>query len=76
VVKEGDKVEVLVLSVDEQAQRVSLSMKALSQPEPAKKKDDSTEPETRSQPRRRIPPKQLKGGLGRASRGDEFGLKW
>ena len=38
VVKEGEQVEVLVLSVDAEAQRISLSMKALAAPpEPAKK---------------------------------------
>jgi len=36
VVKEGDRVEVLVLSVDPEAQRMSLSMKQLHQPEPEK----------------------------------------
>ena len=38
VVKEGEQVEVMVLSVDPEAQRMSLSMKELSAPpEPAKK---------------------------------------
>ena len=44
VVKEGQDVEVMVLSVDTEAQRMSLSMKELSAPpEPAKKEDDAAE---------------------------------
>ena len=37
VVHEGDEVEVMVLAVNAEAQRISLSMKALSKPEPTKK---------------------------------------
>jgi predicted RNA-binding protein with RPS1 domain len=36
VVKEGEQVEVLVQSIDTEARRISLSMKALHQPEPTK----------------------------------------
>jgi transcriptional accessory protein Tex/SPT6 len=36
VVKEGDQVEVLVQSIDPESKRISLSMKALHQPEPTK----------------------------------------
>jgi small subunit ribosomal protein S1 len=36
VVKEGDQIEVLVQSIDPEAKRISLSMKALHQPEPTK----------------------------------------
>ena len=44
VVKEGEQVEVFVLSVDAEAQRISLSMKALAAPpEPAKKQESAGE---------------------------------
>ena len=38
VVKEGEEVEVLVLNVNPEAQRMSLSIKGLSKPEPTKKR--------------------------------------
>jgi small subunit ribosomal protein S1 len=37
VVKEGDQIEVMVQSIDPEAKRISLSMKALHQPEPTQK---------------------------------------
>jgi small subunit ribosomal protein S1 len=37
VVKEGDRIEVMVQSIDPEAKRISLSMKALHQPEPTQK---------------------------------------
>ena len=43
VVKEGDEVEVLVLSVDPEAQRMSLSIKGLSKPEPTKKEKEEAQ---------------------------------
>lgn len=78
VVKEGDRVEVLVLSVDPAAQRMSLSMKQLQQPEPDKRaKSESDEPgEPAPKKTRRQPAGPLKGGLGRGSGGEQFGLKW
>lgn len=79
VVNEGDEVEVKVLSVDADAQRISLSLKdAYAAPEPEEKAD--TEDETPEEPPRQpIVPKrhtQLKGGTDRPSGGEEFGLKW
>lgn len=78
VVKEGDRVEVLVLSVDPEAQRMSLSIKQLQQPEPEKKaKTESDEPgEPVRKKKRRQPTGPLKGGLGRSAGGEQFGLKW
>ena len=78
VVKEGDRVEVLVLSVDPAAQRMSLSMRQLHQPEPdPKAKAESDEPgpavPTKKPPRHTGP---LKGGIGRGTGGEQFGLKW
>ncbi len=78
VVKEGDEVEVVVLSVDTDKQRIGLSMKqAVAPPEPEKKPEDE-EPEPLSEPKRRRPTsnKPLKGGVGRSSGGDKFGLNW
>lgn len=79
VLKEGQEVEVQIQSVDAEAQRIGLSMKALeTRPESAKKEsaDEATpEPETPPQktPARKTP---LKGGLGGAQGGERFGLKW
>ncbi len=75
---EGQEVEVKVLSVDPEAQRIGLSLKALmAKPEPVKKADAEPEPEPEPPP----PPKSkrkepLKGGLGRVGDGAQFGLKW
>jgi small subunit ribosomal protein S1 len=77
IVAEGQEVEVKVLSADPEAQRISLSLKALqARPEPAKKAaPEPEEPEAPPppSPKRTTP---LKGGLGKASGGKEFGLRW
>jgi small subunit ribosomal protein S1 len=79
VVNEGDEVEVKVLSVDPEAQRIALSLKeAHPVPEPEEKVDTVEQPSAEP-PRQPIVPKRhspLKGGTDRASGGDEFGLKW
>ena len=77
VVKEGEEIEVLVLNVDPEAQRMSLSIKGLSKPEPTKKeKEETQEPELPPAKKpRRASNQPLKGGLGRST-GDAFGLKW
>jgi ribosomal protein S1 len=77
-VTEGQEVEVKILSVDAEQQRISLSMKALmARPEAAKKAEPEV-PESEDLPA--VPAKKrktpLSGGLGRASGGEEFGLKW
>jgi small subunit ribosomal protein S1 len=83
VVKEGQEVEVMVLSVDTKAQRISLSIKALFQPEPTKKEKEEQEaaqaaaaqpaaPAKPKKPEKKIP---LTGGLQKTS-GAKFGLKW
>ncbi len=78
VVQEGQKVEVLVQSVDPVQQRISLSLKALeSRPEPAKKAEEPEEEEAAAAPT--ASPKRskpLKGGIGSSSGGEKFGLKW
>jgi small subunit ribosomal protein S1 len=80
VVSEGQEVEVKVLSVDEENQRMSLSLKALmSAPvKPGQQKvEDEDMPLPAGAPK---PPRkrseELKGGTGRPSGGDKFGLKW
>ena len=78
VVHEGDKVQVMVLSVDTEAQRMSLSIRqAIEPPEPAKKEDESEpEPPPEKPSKRKRPDRPLKGGLGRSSGGEGFGLRW
>ncbi len=77
IVSIGQQVEVKVLSVDVEQQRISLSMKALlARPEPKKKEESETpEPEEAPAP---LPKAKgpLKGGTGRSTGGDQFGLKW
>ena len=75
VVKEGQQVEVMVLSVDPEAKRMSLSMKELSAPpEPEKKEEDVAEAAP-SKKKSQKPTGPLLGGIGRKT-GDRFGLKW
>jgi len=78
VVKEGDEIDAVVLSVDAEAQRISLSMKdLLPEPEPAQKEESSEPGEPAPSPKRpQKPAKPLQGGLGRSTGGDKFGLKW
>jgi len=76
VLAEGQEVEVQVQSVDPEAQRISLSLKALeARPETAKAAPEPEEPEVPAAPpkKRKTP---LKGGMGGPSTGEQFGLKW
>ncbi len=79
VVQEGQEIDVKVLSVDPDQQRISLSLKAAqAAPEPveaAAASEDAVE-EPRPQP---VLPKHrgpLKGGTGKNNGGEQFGLKW
>ncbi len=80
VLSEGQEVEVKVLSVDSEKQRISLSLKALMEP-PIKagqqKVADEDTPLPTDAPQ---PPKKrvanLKGGIGGPSGGEKFGLNW
>jgi small subunit ribosomal protein S1 len=80
VVSEGQEVEVKVLSVDTEKQRISLSLKALLE-QPVKpgeeKKQDEDIPFPADAPK---PPRKtnqpLKGGIGGPSGGEQFGLNW
>jgi small subunit ribosomal protein S1 len=80
VVQEGQEVEVKILSVDAEKQRISLSLKALLPPpeKPGQQKvADEDMPLPADAPK---PPKKkltnLKGGIGGPSGGEKFGLNW
>lgn len=80
VVHEGDEVDVKVLSIDREAQRMSLSIKqTMAQPEPSKAQEE-VEDDSPAQPSRSlaVPPRSepLKGGRNRSSGGEQFGLNW
>jgi small subunit ribosomal protein S1 len=78
-VQEGQEVEVKVLDVDKNAQRMSLSLKAtLTPPEPAGAEKPAAEA-VEEPTREAVIPKRkglLKGGTDRPSGGAGFGLKW
>lgn len=76
IVKEGDSVEVKVLSLDRDAQKLGLSLKATQKP-PERK--NAEKPEEVDEPLRDLAVKKqtdapLKGGTGRKSGGEDFGL--
>ena len=78
VCNEGDEINVKIVSMDTQAQKMSLSHKAtLSAPAPkaSGKKDEPAIPEGRDL----VVPSSgepLKGGTDKNSGGEQFGLKW
>jgi small subunit ribosomal protein S1 len=78
VVKEGEEIDVQVLNVDPEAQRISLSIRGLTRPEPTKKESEAQEPElpaaTKKSSRRSNQP--LQGGLGKSAGGESVGLNW
>ncbi len=75
IVKEGEEVEVKILSFELDKQRISLSMKAMqSAPEREKKEEPEEEFIPPPQPSKRTGP--LKGGLKRDSGGEGIGLNW
>lgn len=77
MLSEGQDVEVMVLSVDAEQQRISLSLKAL-EAKAAPAETVEAEPDeaaaTPEPPKKRKVP--LKGGIGGPSSGEQFGLKW
>lgn len=77
----GQELELQVLTIDPEAQRISLSLKALEAPPEQKQKGGSENrknEKTSSTSRQPRNPQQsdLKGGTDRASGGEQFGLKW
>ncbi len=78
VVSEGEEIDVMVLSVDAEAQRISLSMKGLiPEPKPPAEKEEPAEAKEPAPPPKpkKSPTKPLVGGLGRSPGGGKFGLK-
>lgn len=77
VVQEGQAVRVKILSVDPDAQRLSLSLKATQAAPGSENEGEASEAES-AEPARKLPVsnKPLQGGLTRRSDGDKFGLKW
>jgi small subunit ribosomal protein S1 len=74
VVKEGDQVEVKILSIDEDGQKMSLSLKGAT-PMPESAKTVEAAPEVDEPVREPVLPKRsgpLKGGLGGGGFGDLF----
>lgn len=77
VVAPGQAVEAKVLSIDPEGQRMSLSIKAVqARPEAAPAAADEPESEEPAPPPRKAAPVDLKGGIGRGSGGEKFGLRW
>ena len=79
VVREGEKIECRVLSVDPAEQRLSLSLKALNKTEPAPEEDPSNDKgdmPASSEKQKKKSNVALKGGTSGQSDGARFGLKW
>jgi small subunit ribosomal protein S1 len=83
VVQEGQEVEVKVLEVDREKQRISLSLKAtIAPPEPKKtdKPAEAVEDDTPEPPRELAVTKRrkgpLKGGTNKKTGGEGLGLQW
>ena len=78
VVNEGQEVDVKVLSIDTDKQRIALSLKA-AQAAPATEQSAQSAAEVDEPPPQPILPKHrgpLKGGTGGSKGGEQFGLKW
>lgn len=78
VVREGEEVEVKVLSVDGESQRISLSLKdahPLPDAAPAAAEQEAPEEPLRK-PAVKPTGKPLKGGTSQEAGGDRFGLNW
>ncbi len=77
VVQEGKDVKVKVLSVDPAAQKMSLSIKAVTvQPEVESADESEGDDDVPTPSVRPTSNEPLKGGLNRGSGGEEFGLNW
>jgi len=79
VVSEGQEVEVKVLTVDKESQRIGLSLKALLPPpeKPQRDQKDHDHPPAHAVKRReKESDKNLKGGIGTPTGGEKFGLRW
>jgi len=77
ILSEGQQVQVKILSIDPENQRMSLSLKALeAKPQSGKAQTEPAEDEpvvARTVKKNQAP---LKGGIGSAQGGERFGLRW
>jgi small subunit ribosomal protein S1 len=75
VLREGQEVDVKVVSLEVENQRIGLSIKALQNvaPPPAEEEPEAEEAPTKAAPKPRGP---LKGGVDKSTGGEAFGLKW
>ena len=77
VVSEGQEIDVKVLSIDEDQQRMSLSLKAtLTTPSESSSSAEDDAEETPRELAVEAHKGPLKGGTNRSSGGEAFGLKW
>ena len=78
VVSEGQAVSVKIISVDQEAQRMSLSIKAVQAP-PAGKSSKPKEDDVDEPPRESVVKEfkgKLKGGTNKKTGGESVGLNW
>ena len=81
VVREGEEVEVKVVSVDQEAQRIGLSLKA-AHPLSEVAAEDEAEPDGAAEETAAREPSvkpfqgPLRGGTDRGTGGEDFGLRW
>lgn len=79
VVSEGEELEVKILSIDKESQKISLSHKACLSPPPKKLDGKQVEKEEDLPARDLVVPtsqQPLKGGNDRKTGGESIGLKW
>jgi small subunit ribosomal protein S1 len=80
VLEPGQQVQVKILAVDADKKRVALSMKALEshavEEAPTAAEEPDPQLESARDALRKQRQKPLRGGIGRGSSGDRFGLKW
>ena len=75
ILNQDQQLEVQVLAIDSQAQRISLSLKALEVRENDANEESQTSISNAAAEKRSVR-KDLKGGTDQTSGGEQFGLKW
>ena len=76
ILQQDQQLEVQVLSVDPQAQRISLSLKALESPPDLEAAVDEGQTSQAKNGGKKVVRTDLRGGTDRKSGGEQFGLKW
>lgn len=76
VVSEGDEIQVKILTIDTDSQRIALSMKAVLPEPPSEEETAIDEAGALPESARPKPSGPLKGGRDHDSGGEQFGLKW